>query len=129
MQSFVKNVLLINGLINIGVGLCLIFLPIQMANWLGYPQLPDYMPFVIGGWGIASLTLGLGRTSASRDKRKYRLWAFLGLLEGFVLSLFCLRYWLGGALTFRQVSVPFLIAVFFGAAYAVSIPTWSRVRS
>ena len=78
---------------------------------------------------IAALTFGVGRVLASKREERYRLWAFLGLLEGIVLLAFCLRYWLGSVLTFMQVSVPLIIALSFSIAYAVSYPTWSQMKN
>ena len=129
MKSFIKATLFINGVIDVFVGLSLIFLPKQFASLLGYPELPQEVNFIIGGWGIAALTFGVGRVLASNREERYRLWAILGLLEGIVLMTFCLRYWLGSVLIFMQVSVPLLIAVFFSIAYAVSYSTWSRMKN
>ena len=129
MKSFIKATLFINGVIDVFVGLSLIFLPKQFASLLGYPELPQEANFIIGGWGIAALTFGVGRVLASNREERYRLWAILGLLEGIVLMTFCLRYWLGSVLIFMQVSVPLLIAVFFSIAYAVSYSTWSRMKN
>ncbi|MGD2294724.1 MAG: hypothetical protein PVF22_02690 [Candidatus Aminicenantes bacterium] len=128
MKIFLKNILLLNGLVNIGVGIALILIPIQMADLLGYPELPAYTSFIIGGWGIAALSFGIGRVSASRDQKKFRLWAFLGLVEGAILTVFCLKYWLSGTLVFLQVSVPLLVALIFGSAYAISYPSWSKMK-
>lgn len=129
MKIFIKMALLINGFIDVIVGLILIFLPKQFASLLGYPELPQDVNFIIGGWGIAALTFGVGRVLASNRTERYRLWAILGLLEGIALMTLCLRYWLGGVLIFMQVSMPLLIAVFFSIAYAVSYPTWSRMKN
>ncbi len=129
MKNFIKVALFINGVIDVLVGLSLIFLPKHFGNLLGYPEFPQDVNFLIGGWGIAALTFGVGRVLASNREERYRLWAFLGLLEGIVLLTFCLRYWLGGALIFMQVSVPLIIALFFFVAYAVSYPTWSQMKN
>ncbi len=129
MKSFIKAFLFINGVIDVLTGLALIFLPKQFAHLLGYPEFPQDVNFIIGGWGIAALTFGVGRVLASNREERYRLWAFLGLLEGIVLLTFCLRYWLGGVLIFMQVSVPLIIALFFSVAYAVSYPTWSQMKN
>ncbi len=128
MKSFIKAGLLINGFIDVLTGLTLIFLPKQFASILGYPELPQEVNFIIGGWGIAALTFGVGRVLASSREERYRLWAILGLLEGIVLLAFCLRYWLGGVLIFMQVSVPLIVALFFSIVYAVSYPTWSQMK-
>jgi hypothetical protein len=63
-----------------------------MAILMSYPELPDYVSFVIGGWGIAALSFALGRVAASRDEKKFKFWGFLGLVEGVVLYVFCLKY-------------------------------------
>lgn len=129
MKSFIKAALFINGVIDMVIGLVLIFLPEQFGQFLGYPEFLQEVNFIIGGWGIAALTFGVGRVLASNREERYRLWAFLGLLEGIVLLAFCLRYWLGGFLTSIQVSVPLIVALFFSIAYAVSYPTWSQMKN
>ena len=129
MKSFIKAALFINGVIDVIVGLALIFFPEQFASLFGYPELSQDVNFIIGGWGIAALTFGVGRVLASNREERYRLWAILGFFEGIVLMTFCLRYWLCDALNFMQVSVPLLIAAFFSIVYAVSYPTWSRMKN
>ena len=128
-NSFIKTTLLTNGVIDIMTGLALIFFPKQFTQILGFPEFPRDVNFIIGGWGIAALTFGVGRIMASKQEERYRLWALLGLLEGSLLFAFSLRYWLGGGLTFMQVSVPLVIALVFATAYVVFYPTWSRMKN
>ena len=128
MKNFLRAALLINGVIDGFMGLVLIFLPKHIANLLGYPELPQEVNFIIGGWGVAALIFGTGRILASLREGRYRLWAFLGFLEGIVLLILCLRYWLGHVLIFRQVSLPLIVALVFSVAYAVLYPTWSKLK-
>jgi len=123
MRNFLKRVLLVNGVVDICVGAGLVFAPKKFGGFLGFFGLPDYASFLAGGWGVAALILGFGRITASWDQKKWRLWSLLGLLEGSILAVFCLRYWLGGVLTFHQVSVPLLIGAVFAICYAASYPS------
>ena len=65
MKRFIKAALCINGVIDVLTGLALIFLPNKFAHLLGYPEFPQDVNFIMGGWGIAALTFGKGRVLAS----------------------------------------------------------------
>jgi hypothetical protein len=123
MRNFLKRVLLVNGVVDICVGAGLVFAPEKIGGFLSFSGLPDYASFFAGGWGVGALTLGFGRITASWDQKKWRLWSLLGLLEGSLLAVLCLRYWLGGVLTLPQVSIPLVIGALFALCYAAAYPS------
>jgi len=86
--KFTKLVLLINGIIDVIIGISLVFFPNLIAQLLSYPLLTDHAFFFAGGWGIAAISFGVAR-----------IWAFfvdsfvwynvtVGLFEGTILSIF-----------------------------------------
>ena len=126
MEKFLSAVLFINGCFDIVLGVGLIFFLFPMAGLLDYPQLSRPAVFGFGGWGIAAVCLGAGRILSSFDKKNYTLWGFLGLLEGTLLTLFCLFHIRTGTVTFLQAGLPVLIGAGFGFCYAVSFRAWFR---
>jgi hypothetical protein len=123
MGHFLKRVLLINGLMDLCIGIGLVLFPDGLTGLLGFPDFPGSASFLAGGWGVAALALGFGRVTASWDPKKWRLWSLLGLLEGGLLAALCLGYWLRGVLDLTQIGVPLVIGTVLALCYAASYPS------
>jgi len=49
-MKFAKIVLLINGIIDVIIGITLVFLPNVLAQMLSYPPLTGHSLYFAGGW-------------------------------------------------------------------------------
>lgn len=123
-----RGILLINGIVDIAIGIGLALIPNRVGRILGYPEMPGFALFLAGGWGVAAVAFGTGRVLASRRKENLRFWAFLGLLEGGLLSLFCLRFYFSGVMEFVQVVLPMAVGGIFGICYAALYPRRSGTQ-
>lgn len=111
---FVRFVLLSNGVVDLGAALSLFF-PVLGLRLPGYDAYTPEIAFVAGGWGIAALTFGIGRIWASFKPELHRVMVVLGLIEGTVLSLFCV-----GSAIFLSVSwLQVMLALAVGGVYGV----------
>jgi hypothetical protein len=128
MKNFLRIALFINGCFDILIGVGLIFFLFPLGRLLDYSQLSNPAFFGFGGWGIAAICFGAGRIISSFDDKKYTLWGFLGLLEGTLLTLFCLFHIGKGTVTFLQAVIPLFVAAGFGICYAISYRVWKLRR-
>jgi len=87
-MKFAKIVLLINGIVDVIIGLTLLFIPNIIAQLLGYPVLPGQAFYFAGGWGIAAISFGVARIWASFVDAYVWYNVYLGILEGSILTLF-----------------------------------------
>ena len=64
-KSFLRLVLAANGIVDIGCAAILLVLPLLRIPVLGYQVFDSQGAFMAGGWGVATLALGVGRLLAS----------------------------------------------------------------
>ena len=65
IEDYTRKILTINAVGDIFLGLPLILLPAQFANIMGF-TFSNEIVYLIGGWGVATLALGLTRLYAAR---------------------------------------------------------------
>ena len=119
-MKFAKIVLLINGIIDVIMGIALVFMPQLMADLLSYPAMGDAAFYFAGGWGIAAISFGAARIWASFVDKLVWYNVFLGALEGTILSIFSIVVpFLYSSLTFVHVALSLAIGAGFGLIYIV----------
>jgi hypothetical protein len=118
--GLVRWVLLTNGIADLIAAIALFF-PLLDLPLPGYSDYTNEIAFVAGGWGIAALTFGIGRIWSSYRPEFYFVMAVLGLLEGSVLTAFCLINVLFFDISFIQAIMPLSIGSIFGALYLLSL--------
>jgi len=117
--GLVRWVLFTNGIADLLAAIALFF-PLLDLPLPGYSDYTNEITFVAGGWGIAALTFGIGRIWSSYRPELYFVMAVLGLLEGSVLSSFCLISILFFDISFVQVMMPLSMGSIFSALYLLS---------
>jgi ABC-type transport system involved in cytochrome c biogenesis permease subunit len=120
-ERFLRVVLIINGIGDIGLGAFMLFLPGQLARMVNF-DLTGEMIYLVGGWGTASMSFGVMRLFAGIGARPEIRWfvAAFGLFEGTLLTVFGLAVMALTPLTFSQVSLSTLFALFFAVAYGLA---------
>ena len=81
-MKFAKIILLINGVVDVLIGISLVFLPNIMAQLLGLPALQIHSLYFAGGWGIAAISFGVARIWAAFVDKFVWYNVILGLFEG-----------------------------------------------
>ncbi len=116
---FIRFVLFSNGVVDLGAALSLFF-PMLGLRLPGYGASTPEIVFATGGWGIAALTFGIGRIWASYKPELHPVMAVLGLIEGTILSLFCVGSVLFLGLSWLQVMLALAVGSVFGLLYWIA---------
>ncbi len=116
-MKFAKIVLLINGIVDVVIGLTLIFLPNVMTKLLSYPDMPNHAFYFASGWGIAAISFGVARIWASFVDAYVWYNVYLGILEGSILTLFSILC----PIIYTDVSyVQIILSLIVGASFMIA---------
>jgi hypothetical protein len=118
-----RFVLLSNGSVDIVCTIVLLLLPLLHRPLLGYQIFDGQGALMAGGWGIATLALGVTRIWASNRARYHEPMNLMGLVEGSTLAVFTFIYVLTGTVTLVQALLPLAIGVVYGVLYAICAVT------
>ncbi|MHA1123466.1 MAG: hypothetical protein ACTSPC_11785 [Candidatus Heimdallarchaeota archaeon] len=119
-MKFSKIVLFINGIVDVLIGISLIFLPNVMAQLLGLHALQNHSLYFAGGWGIAAISFGAARIWASFVDKFVWYNVILGLFEGSILTVFSIVVpFLYSGVTFIHVSMSLAVGSSFMVIYAI----------
>lgn len=121
LQSYLKGVLIANGVGDIAIGLMLLTASQQLSEWLGFTFSPQVI-YLSGGWGVAAVTFGLFRFFAGARKNTQLQWfvAAFGIFEGGFLTCYRMFLTASTVLTFLQVSLSTIFALVFFIAYLIA---------
>jgi hypothetical protein len=121
VNKYLRNLLMINGIGDFCVAIMLIFFPLQLGAMLNFSPI-DEIIYLSGGWGIAALCFGLLRFFAGKHENIEIGWftAIFGLIEGSVLTIYGFIIIFITELTFVQVALSTLFAMFFMITYAIA---------
>lgn len=104
------------------IGLALMFVPLKITAAFGFTDIPAPILFLLGLWGCALATLGIGYGIAAVDPYRHRLWVCIGIARGIAEAIFgwcCLHR---GLVTWHQSGLGILLSAFMAAAYLVLYP-------
>ena len=118
---FIRVILLSNGVVDILVAFALIAFPAFGWPLPGYSELSYQAAYAAGGWGTAALCFGLGRVWAAYQPQYAWYMAVLGLIEGFVLTVYSLGRILWSPTTFLQGALALAVSATFGLAYGLGL--------
>jgi hypothetical protein len=120
-KGFLGWVLLSNGIVDLVCVVVLFVLPPIRQPLLGYQIFDSQGAFMAGGWGVATLALGVIRIWSSTKPIHFDAMKLMGLFEGSSLIVFTLIYLAVGRATIVQALLPLTIGVVFGVLYFISI--------
>ena len=126
-RSFVRFVLFGNGVADLFAASALFF-PVLGIPLPGYGPYTREIAFVAGGWGVAALSFGIGRIWASFKPEFHRVMLTLGVLEGTILTAFCLGNVLFLGLSWLQVMLVLLVSAPFGVLSLVALMSIRRLN-
>ena len=125
--AFLRIVLPANGIVDLLCAAVLLVLPRLNVPLLGYDAFDLQGTFMAGGWGIATLALGVTRIYASTRPETHGAMLLLGVVEGTCLAVFCIAYLLGAKITITQALLPLMVGSVFGVSYLVcAVKEWSN---
>ena len=117
---FIRIILLSNGVVDLFAAIALFF-PVFKIALPGYASYTNQFAFIAGGWGIAAFTFGIGRIWASYKFEFYWLMVILGLLEGVILSLYCLINVFFLEISLLQVMFSLSVGSVYGVFYFIAL--------
>ena len=118
--QFIRIVLLSNGVVDLLAAIALFF-PVFKIALTGYASYTNQFAFIAGGWGIAAFTFGIGRIWASYKFEFYWFMVILGLLEGVILSLYCLINVFFLEISLLQMMLPLSVGSVYGVFYFIAL--------
>jgi len=118
--SFIRIILLSNGVVDLLAAIALFF-PVFKIALPGYASYTNQFAFIAGGWGIAAFTFGIGRIWASYKFEFYWFMVVLGLLEGVILSLYCLINVFFLEISLLQVMLSLSVGSVYGVFYFIAL--------
>lgn len=117
---FIRIILLSNGVVDLFAAIALFF-PVFKIALPGYASYTNQFAFIAGGWGIAAFTFGIGRIWASYKFEFYWFMVVLGLLEGVILSLYCLINVFFLEISLLQVMLSLSVGSVYGVFYFIAL--------
>jgi len=118
--QFIRIILLSNGVVDLLAAIALFF-PVFQISLPGYASYTNQFAFIAGGWGIASFMFGVGRIWASYKFEFYWFMVILGLLEGVILSLYCLINVFFLEISLLQAMLPLSVGSVYGILYLMAL--------
>lgn len=108
------------------LGIAFLGFPAQIEAAFHFKDVSPSVNFLIGLWGCALLTLGIGYGVAAINPIEHRLWVTVGILRGGLEALFgwwCLSR---GIVTWKQSGLTILLAAFMAVAYLALYPRQTK---
>jgi hypothetical protein len=121
-KSLLPNLLLLDAALLLLLGGALIFLPTRVEMVFGFKDLPAGVSYILGLWGCALATMGLGYVVAASDPLRHLVWVQIGIARGAlecVLGAVCLAR---GVVGLQQAGFGIVVAAIITIAYLVTYP-------
>lgn len=115
-----------DGTVLAGLGIAFLFCPTQIAAAFHFKDVSPSVNFLIGLWGCALLSLGVGYGVAAINPIEHRLWIAVGILRGAMEALFGWWCLTRGIVTWKQSGLTILLAAFMALAYLALYPRRTR---
>lgn len=125
-RDFLGFILLLNGIVDILCAAVLLILPWLKVPLLGYNIFDLQGAFMAGGWGIATLALGVIRIYTSKRPEYHGVMLLLGVVEGICLAIFSIGCFLFTRTTITHVLLPLMVGCIFGASYLICMTRWKK---
>jgi hypothetical protein len=128
MKLFLLRILLLlDAAVLFLLGALLIFAPAQVERAFHFQDLPPAVSYLIGLWGCALATLGIGYFRAAAHPLRHVVWIQVGIARGAlecVLGVVCL---IRGSVTLQQAGLGTAIAGAIVLAYCALYPRKPRM--
>lgn len=124
-----RNLLLVDAAVLLLLGGMLVFTPVQVEQAFHFNDLPPGVSYIIGLWGCALLTMGLGYVIAARHPTRHVVWVQIGILRGTCECILGSVYLARGMVSFQQVGFGIVVAGLMALAYLVLYPRAPRLVS
>ena len=121
LEHFVKISMIINGIADIAIAICLVVIPRLFAQILQFENFNDGFRFLAGGYGIAALCFGITRIWVANKNTFFWETVGVGLIEGSLLGTFCVILIILTEITFINAFLSMLIGFVYMIIYGGSL--------
>jgi hypothetical protein len=122
-----RMLMMADGTVLLLLGALFILIPRHVEVAFHFDNLPAGVDYLIGLWGCAMATLGLGYGIVAMDPRRHIVWVQIGIARGLLevaYGGFCIAR---GIINSEQGSFGIIVAAFIAVAYLVLYPRKERV--
>jgi hypothetical protein len=121
-----RLVLLVDGLVLGGLGIAFILAPDQVQSAFGFDELPLSVRYILGLWGCALVSLGLGYLVAATNPVRHVVWVQIGIVRGVLEAGLGVCFVVRGVVDWHQAGAGIAVAVLVTLAYLVLYPRRRR---
>ena len=124
-----RMLMALDGTVLTVLGIAFLFCPNQIEEAFHFKDVSPSVNFLVGLWGCALLSLGVGYFVAAVNPVEHRLWAAIGAFRGGLEALFgwwCLSR---GIVIWKQSGLTILLAGVMALAYLALYPRQTRDES
>jgi hypothetical protein len=121
-----RMLMALDGTVLTLLGVAFLCCPQQIEAAFHFKDVSPAVNFLIGLWGCALVSLGLGYFVAAMNPAENRLWVAMGVIRGGLEAVFgwwCLSR---GIVTWEQSGLTILLAAFMALAYLALYPRKSK---
>jgi hypothetical protein len=111
------------------LGIAFLCCPAQIEEAFHFRDISPAVNFMIGLWGCALLSLGVGYGMAAVNPIENRLLVTVGILRGILEALFGWWCFWRGIVTWKQSGLTILLAAFMALAYLALYPRRTKDHS
>ncbi len=119
--------MIVFGVRNILFGLACIVTPQLVANIWGLGEITDYVPFLIGIFGLSLIAPAPWLIAAARDPLRHITWVKFGILFMILAVVVPFYSVIQGAVDFSQVGIGIIQDAVFAVAFLALYP-WRAAR-
>ena len=125
-RAFLGFILLMNGIVDILCAAVLLILPRLKVPLFGYEIFDLQGAFMAGGWGIATLAIGVTRIYTSKRPEYHGAMLLMGVVEGIYLAIFSITCFCFTRTTITQALLPLMVGCIFGTSYLICMIRWGK---
>ena len=125
MAKVLKVVMIVWAVMNILLGLGMVFAPGQLFSSFGLAQAPAYMPYFLTNLADGFILTGIMIILAARDPLKHIMWLQFIIAWSLLDAIAAVYLVLRGNVTFSQASFGLIVDIIFPATFLILYP-WRK---
>lgn len=125
--TLLRLLLVLDAAVLFLLGALLLFAPAQIERVFHFQDLPSAVSYLIGLWGCALATLGIGYFRAAAHPLRHVVWIQVGIARGLLecaFGIFCVAR---GTVTLQQAGFGIAATAAIALAYCVLYPRKPRI--
>jgi len=117
-----RVLLMADGTVLLLLGVLLMLFPRRVEAAFHFTDLPAGVGYLLGMWGCALVSLGVGYAVAAADPGRHVIWVKIGIVRALLEALFGGWVVRNGVVTWQQAGFGIIMAIFVALAYLALYP-------